>query len=75
MGSEMCIRDRLLRGQMSFESTKEKIVIYGVTDAFGLVVASLQRVRSTYEKLPIYSEFREEFNIDEYESHEKCLGS
>ena len=54
---------------------KEKIVIYGVTDAFGLVVASLQRVRSSFEKLPIDSEFREEFNIDEYESHEKCLGS
>ena len=52
-------------------------MIYGVTDAFGLVVASLQRVRSSFEKLPIYSEFREEFNmnIDEYESHEKCLGS
>ena len=25
--------------------TKKKIVIYGVTDAFGLVVASLQRVK------------------------------
>ena len=47
----------LVRGQLSFEFPKERIVIYGVTDASGLVVASLQRVRSSFENFQFIQNF------------------